>query len=362
MEWRFGYCFSSWDLLFLFGLPLIFSSVFVRKEFLTKKKNRKIAFFLEKSRTRLFYNNASSSLILFVFVLHSGVSFGQWLPTVPSMEQIFGISSGTKSKEPNTPKISVNINLSTGLVTLQQVNLHFSYFEGADGRVVAYPSHWRRSAGDDGRIVAAPYDWLWTEGNDGRKVPYPSVGWSIEQGEDGRKVIRPYSGWTTEKGGDGRRVVRPFSNWTYETGADGRRAVRPYSGWTWEEGRDGRRVVRPNNWTWEQGNDGRKVVKPFNWTWTQGVDGRKIIYPSTEWTWTQSQDGRKVALPNAGWTWEQGRDGRRVVRPNGYSGTLELTFVNAEHLALFEALRKDLSEKELIHYILYIWINLDKED
>jgi hypothetical protein len=69
-----------------------------------------------------------------------------------------------------------------------------------------------------------------------------------------------------------------------------------------------------------------------------------------------------VARPNSGWTWNQGRDGRKVVRPNGYSETLELTFVNAEHLALFEALRNVLSEKELINYILYIWINLDKED
>jgi hypothetical protein len=50
------------------------------------------------------------------------------------------------------------------------------------------------------------------------------------------------------------------------------------------------------------------------------------------------------------------------VRPNGYSETLELTFVNAEQLALFEALRTALSDKELINYILYVWINLDKAE
>gem|GEM_PF-5882004 len=77
---------------------------------------------------RLFYNNVSSTLILLVFVFRIGASFGQWLPTMPTTEQIFGISTGNKSKEQNTPKTSVSIDLYSGLVTLQQVNLNFYYF------------------------------------------------------------------------------------------------------------------------------------------------------------------------------------------------------------------------------------------
>jgi hypothetical protein len=85
------------------------------------------------------------------------------------------------------------------------------------------------------------------------------------------------------------------------------------------------------------------------------------VRPTSGWTWDQGSDGRVVVRPSTGWTWQEGNDGRKVVRPNGQSKQLTLIFIQAEYLALFDALRNTLSDEELTHLILYYWINIDKE-
>ena len=109
------------------------------------------------------------------------------------------------------------------------------------------------------------------------------------------------------------------------------------------------------------GSDGRVVCYPSHWATARGSDGRIVAYLGG-WTWDEGNDGRRVVRPSLGWTWEEGSDGRKVVRPNGASSNLELIFINAEYLTIFEELKSELSEKELIDYILYIWINVDKDE
>jgi hypothetical protein len=42
--------------------------------------------------------------VRYLFIFHLSVVFGQWLPSIPSTEQIFGIDPGKKSKEQITLK------------------------------------------------------------------------------------------------------------------------------------------------------------------------------------------------------------------------------------------------------------------
>jgi hypothetical protein len=302
--------------------------------------------------------------VIILFLLFDSIkSKGQILPSIPSMEQVFGWPSDNNKEQPTDSK-NVNIDYQSGLVTINYVNANYNYYQGPDGRIVCYPYHWRRITGSDGRVVAYPTNWRTTEGKNGSVLSFPpSGGWSVVMDLTGRKFFLSYSNWTIEKGSDGYWTPRPISNWTWEQGRDGRKIVRPTSNWTWEQGTDGRKAVRPiSGWTWDQGQDGRKVVRPSSgWTWQEGRDGRKVVYPNSGWTWEQGADGRKVIRPSTGWTWQEGSDGRKVVRPSGNSKNLTLIFIHTEYLALFDALRSELSEEELTHFILYYWINVDRE-
>ena len=147
-----------------------------------------------------------------------------------------------------------------------------------------------------------------------------------------------------------------------KVGSDGIRVSYP-SYWNTSSGRDGRIVAYPTGWTYEEGRDGRKVVRPiFGWTWEEGRDGRRVVSPISGWTYEEGRDGRKVVRPISGWTYEEGRDGRIVINPKNTSSGIELVFVHPEYLAMFKELESDMSENELINYILYIWINVDNEE
>ena len=152
--------------------------------------------------------------LLIIFALEINGIHTQLLPTIPSMKQIIGWPSDPEPKQQNsTSNSNIKINYQTGCITLTAVNATYNYAQGTDGRVVCFPSHWRRVTGNDGRIVAYPTNWRYSEGNDGRIVAYPPSNWRLETDLNERIFFIPYSGWTLEKGSDGYWSPRPINGW-----------------------------------------------------------------------------------------------------------------------------------------------------
>ncbi len=109
------------------------------------------------------YPIASKSIracILSIFALQIIGIDAQLLPTIPSMKQIIGWPSDSEQpKQTSTSNSNITINYASGTITLSQINANYNYYQGTDGRMVCFPTHWRRVTGSDGRMVAFPQNW-----------------------------------------------------------------------------------------------------------------------------------------------------------------------------------------------------------